>query len=98
MTTRTNTVKVATLSHEIDHVLVFYPTYSNLAEDVSSQPEYNSFMSIGDISWNEFEDGFPNLMIENIENFRGRGVVFLADFSNMHNIFPQLSGTLYFLK
>lgn len=44
-----------------------------------------------DISWAEFEDGFPNLLINNVEKIHGRDVVFLADFLNLRELFTQIS-------
>jgi len=50
-----------------------------------------SFLRLGSISWQSFEDGFPNLFIHDIGNIRGRHCVFLADFLNSADIFQQLS-------
>jgi ribose-phosphate pyrophosphokinase len=45
----------------------------------------------GDIKWGEFEDGFPNLLIEKVNKIQGRDVVFLADFMNPRELFAQMS-------
>jgi len=45
----------------------------------------------GDISWAKFEDGFPNLFIQNVETIRGRDVVVLVSFLNQSQMLSQLS-------
>eukprot|EP01121_Diplochlamys_sp_Union-15-3_P014811 TRINITY_DN477_c0_g1_i3.p1 TRINITY_DN477_c0_g1~~TRINITY_DN477_c0_g1_i3.p1 ORF type:complete len:319 (-),score=40.31 TRINITY_DN477_c0_g1_i3:58-1014(-) len=41
--------------------------------------------------WKKFEDGLPNLMIENVQDIRGRDVVFFADFLDPGTMFEQLA-------
>jgi phosphoribosylpyrophosphate synthetase len=43
------------------------------------------------ISLRNFDDGFPNLFINNAQNIRGQHVAFLACFSSPHVIFEQIS-------
>ncbi|KAL4193770.1 hypothetical protein AMTRI_Chr06g178520 [Amborella trichopoda] len=43
------------------------------------------------INWRSFDDGFPNLFINNAHDIRGRHVAFLASFSSPAVIFEQLS-------
>jgi len=45
----------------------------------------------GEISWEKFEDGFPNIMIKNVDQIRGRDVIFLASFLNHTELLSQLS-------
>jgi len=44
-----------------------------------------------DIRWESFEDGFPNLFIENVKAMAGRHVLFLANFYPVDMIYPQLA-------
>jgi len=41
--------------------------------------------------WKTFEDGFPNIMISDVNNIRSRHCVLLLDFLNLEKIFAQLS-------
>jgi len=44
------------------------------------------------ITWNKFEDCFPNIMIKNISTIQGRDAVFLADFyDGSQSMFEQLA-------
>ncbi|KAK9145053.1 hypothetical protein Sjap_004956 [Stephania japonica] len=43
------------------------------------------------INWRNFDDGFPNLFINNAQDIRGQHVAFLASFSSPSVIFEQLS-------
>eukprot|EP01118_Nematostelium_gracile_P018146 TRINITY_DN7972_c0_g1_i1.p1 TRINITY_DN7972_c0_g1~~TRINITY_DN7972_c0_g1_i1.p1 ORF type:complete len:348 (+),score=89.91 TRINITY_DN7972_c0_g1_i1:50-1045(+) len=52
---------------------------------------YGKFFRKGEISWDKFEDGFPNLFIRNVESVRGRDVVFIASFLNQMELLSQLS-------
>lgn len=45
----------------------------------------------GEISWQKFRDGFPDLRIHNAARLRNRHVVFLASFDEPADIFRQLS-------
>jgi ribose-phosphate pyrophosphokinase len=54
-------------------------------------PEAAKFIRAGDVSWNSFEDGFPNIMIEKVDKLRNRHCLFLADFLNPADMFHQLS-------
>lgn len=44
-----------------------------------------------DILWNTFEDGYPNIFIENIEECAGKNIIFLGSFHSPGLIFEQLS-------
>jgi hypothetical protein len=79
---------------QISHLLFYCPSYSDVADQILN--ECQSFMRRGTIHWNTFEDGFPNLMIESVDNVRGRDVVFLADFLDISSIFAQLSGETHY--
>jgi phosphoribosylpyrophosphate synthetase len=43
------------------------------------------------INWRSFDDGFPNLFINNAHDIRGQHVAFLASFSSPSVIFEQIS-------
>ncbi|KAI5662057.1 hypothetical protein M9H77_21380 [Catharanthus roseus] len=59
-----------------------------LARKVASQSE---FIQLQTINWRSFDDGFPNLFINNAQDIRGQHVAFLASFSSPAVIFEQLS-------
>jgi hypothetical protein len=90
---KSKTLAETTLPRSITSLLVAYPTFGGLAEDIMKVTGQTEAMAIGAVSWKKFEDGFPNLMIHNVENFRSRDVVILIDFLHLETIFPQLSGT-----
>jgi len=41
--------------------------------------------------WSTFEDGFPNLMIKDVDSIRNKHCLVLLDFMNLEKIFEQLS-------
>jgi len=48
-------------------------------------------LRLGRISWNRFEDGFPNLFIHDVEAVRGSDVIFLMSLLNHNTFLAQLS-------
>lgn len=50
-----------------------------------------SGMLIGSYLLRKFDDGFPNIFINNAQDLRGQHVAFLASFSSQGVIFEQLS-------
>ncbi len=44
-----------------------------------------------DIQWDNFEDGFPNIFINNVKDLIFRDVIFLANFYPSSLIFEQMS-------
>jgi ribose-phosphate pyrophosphokinase len=48
-------------------------------------------ITLGTIRWGVFADGFPNIMIDNVEAIRNHAVAFLASFDTPGDIFFQLS-------
>lgn len=50
-----------------------------------------SGMLIGSYLFRKFDDGFPNIFINNAQDLRGQHVAFLASFSSQGVIFEQLS-------
>jgi hypothetical protein len=94
---KSQTLAQPTLDRSITNVLVSFPSFNNLALDIMNVAGQCDTMNVGGVSWKKFEDGFPNLMIHNVENFRSRDVVFLADFLHLEALFPQLAGSSFFL-
>ncbi|KAF9612838.1 hypothetical protein IFM89_004248 [Coptis chinensis] len=56
--------------------------------DITTASTHGALQSI---NWRSFDDGFPNLFINNAQDIRGRHVAFLAFFSSPCVIFEQLS-------
>jgi ribose-phosphate pyrophosphokinase len=48
-------------------------------------------ITLGDIAWGRFEDGFPNLRVEEVKGIRNKHIAFLASFDTPGEIFSQLS-------
>lgn len=92
---RAATVPETKLPRHISQLIVAFPTYQPLLEAILSIDGVSRYMSRGGISWKKFEDGFPNLMINDVEDFRSRDVVILVDFLNLENIFSQLAGMCF---
>ncbi|KAJ6938914.1 ribose-phosphate pyrophosphokinase 4 [Populus alba x Populus x berolinensis] len=81
--------KVETQQQKQKQVHLFYCVESEeLARNVAAHSE---FITLQSINWRSFDDGFPNLFINNAENLRGQHVAFLASFSSPGVIFEQLS-------
>ena len=57
-------------------VLYYCPQMKALAESVAEQAKQdgNLQISLGEISWGKFPDGFPNLFVEGAESIRGKHV------------------------
>eukprot|EP01083_Nonionella_stella_P029079 80129_1 len=71
-----------------DKSYLFYcPSMKQIAIDIQKQS--NGCVILGDISWELFNDGFPNLRVNNAFNIRWAHVAFLADLSDPRNIFEQ---------
>jgi len=69
---QSRTVVTASLSPKVQHVIFCSPSFTNLAEEiVTCDSSAKDFVALGKIQWKKFEDGFPNLMINNVENVRG---------------------------
>ncbi|KAI3719729.1 hypothetical protein L6452_20631 [Arctium lappa] len=70
-------------------VLLFYCVEAEeLAHKIYAQSDLIQLQSI---NWRSFDDGFPNLFINNAQEIRGQHVAFLASFSSPAVIFEQLS-------
>ena len=70
-------------------VFLFYcDECKELARKVASESQ---FITLQSIKWRSFNDGFPNIFINNAQDLRGQHVAFLASFSSPGVIFEQLS-------
>ncbi|XP_062009029.1 ribose-phosphate pyrophosphokinase 4 [Rosa rugosa] len=70
-------------------VYLFYcAECEDLARQVASQSD---LITLQTIKWRNFDDGFPNIFINNAQELRGQHVAFLASFSSQGVIFEQLS-------
>lgn len=70
-------------------VYLFYCSEcEDLARQIASQSD---LITLQTIKWRNFDDGFPNIFINNAQALRGQHVAFLASFSSQGVIFEQLS-------
>ncbi|PQM37179.1 hypothetical protein Pyn_39935 [Prunus yedoensis var. nudiflora] len=61
-------------------VFLFYcAECEDLARQVASQSDH---ITLQTIKWRTFDDGFPNIFINNAQDLRGQHVAFLASFSS----------------
>ena len=68
--------------------VLFCPQMAGLARQLC---DLNDVCQPGEISWQNFMDGFPDLRIKNAAELRKSHIVFLASFDNPVEIFRQLS-------
>jgi len=68
--------------------LLACPQMAVLAERIAAG---RADIHLGYIRWDTFDDGYPNILIDNIEAIRNHDVAFLASFDTPGDIFPQLS-------
>lgn len=69
--------------------LLFHcPATAQLAQRVA---QVSDNVELGEITWDRFEDGFPNLFVKNAVHIRNRHVAFLASFYSVEAIFEQIS-------
>lgn len=66
--------------------------YCSECEDLARKvAAHSDLITLQSINWRNFDDGFPNLYINNAQEMRGQHVAFLAAFSSPGVIFEQLS-------
>jgi len=65
------------------------PEMKNMAQEILKRN--TEFFKKGDISWERFNDGFPNIFINDIGSIRGRDVVILLDLYDPNNLLEQMS-------
>ena len=68
--------------------LLACPQMTALAERITAG---HTGIDLGSIRWNTFADGYPNIMIDNVEALRNHDLAFLASFDTPGDIFFQLS-------
>ncbi len=68
--------------------ILYCPQMKDLALRLCSE---NKRCLPGEISWNYFQDGFPNLKVMEADSLRNRHVAFLASLDSPGEIFSQLS-------
>ena len=71
-----------------DCLLFYCPEAEPLARDIA---QASARVELGEVQWNRFEDGFPNLFVKNALTIRNRHVGFLASFHSTEAIFEQIS-------
>jgi ribose-phosphate pyrophosphokinase len=69
--------------------LFYCPQQRELAQRIAAARPDN--VTLGEIQWRTFADGFPNLFIEGAAEIRNCHVVFLASFRDPREIFEQLA-------
>ncbi|MFP4030357.1 MAG: ribose-phosphate diphosphokinase [Desulfococcaceae bacterium] len=68
--------------------LLHCPQMAKLAENIAAgHPD----IQLGEVAWESFRDGFPNLRIESVKSLRNQDVAFLASLDTPAEIFRQLS-------
>ena len=73
-----------------DKIVLFYcESMKGVASEIAEKS--NGAIVLGNIQWELFHDGFPNLKVKNAYNLRWAHVAFLADLSDPRNIFEQYS-------
>jgi len=75
---------------KLNYVL-YTPSQAGVAKELLALPGASEHTRLGTVQWREFEDGLPNIFIKDVEELRNRDVVFLCDFLNPREMFPQLS-------
>ncbi|KAF3444978.1 hypothetical protein FNV43_RR14671 [Rhamnella rubrinervis] len=66
--------------------------YCSECEDLARKVAFQSdLITLQTIKWRNFDDGFPNIFINNAQDLRGQHVAFLASFSSPGVIFEQFS-------
>jgi len=72
-----------------DEFILFYTDEtSDLAHQIAKTGNH---IKLGKVRWSTFDDGFPNLYVEDATKLRNKNVAFLASFHNPAVIFQQLS-------
>ncbi|CAN0897331.1 Ribose-phosphate pyrophosphokinase 4 [Linum grandiflorum] len=80
---------IASVPQHSKQVLLFYCLEcEELARKIAAT---SPLVTLQSINWRSFQDGFPNLYINNAHDIRGQHVAFLASFSSPSVIFEQLS-------
>eukprot|EP00216_Chloropicon_sp_CCMP2111_P000618 CAMPEP_0198238682 /NCGR_PEP_ID=MMETSP1446-20131203/4293_1 /TAXON_ID=1461542 ORGANISM="Unidentified sp, Strain CCMP2111" /NCGR_SAMPLE_ID=MMETSP1446 /ASSEMBLY_ACC=CAM_ASM_001112 /LENGTH=318 /DNA_ID=CAMNT_0043921149 /DNA_START=152 /DNA_END=1108 /DNA_ORIENTATION=+ len=75
-------------SREHSCLLFHSPDTEDLAQKIAGTSEK---IQLGEITWKQFPDQYPNLFIKDAQSLRNRHVAFLASFHDPALIFEQLS-------
>ncbi|MBF0566415.1 MAG: ribose-phosphate pyrophosphokinase-like domain-containing protein, partial [Nitrospirae bacterium] len=65
--------------------------YHNSVEELAAETIRLSGCSCGTIQWNRFNDGWPNLYIDDIGRVKNRDVIFIASFHSRDVLFEQMA-------
>ncbi|CAB3981682.1 ribose-phosphate pyrophosphokinase 4-like [Paramuricea clavata] len=84
------------MENDVGSVLFYHNSMEKLAKSIAEHCQCKSGGKAvnlkHDIQWKSFEDGWPNLFIENVkDNCAGRDVIFLGSFHSPEVVFEQLS-------
>lgn len=80
-----------------DRIVLFScPEMESLRREILGIKGINEYVKPGEISWKRFEDGFPNLFIEDVNQIRGKHVAFIVGFLDHQMLLSQL-GILFAL-
>ena len=72
----------------MDAILFHCPQMADLAKRICAADQR---ISLGKISWKNFEDGTPNLFIQKTKRIRQKQAAFLCSLDSLEDYFPQLS-------
>ena len=72
-------------------VLFYAPEMEELAKKIVEEEVGDSSVELGSINWRTFNDGFPDLFVNDAYGVRDRHVAFLASFHSPEVIFEQIS-------
>lgn len=72
----------------MDAILFHCPQMADLAKRICSK---NPRITLGNIKWERFEDGYPNLYVDKQRQIRRANAAFLASFDEPGDIFEQMS-------
>nr|XP_039257336.1 ribose-phosphate pyrophosphokinase 4-like [Styela clava] len=87
-------LNMASSSVPCDTLMICHPSMSILAKkinDLVAKSQGKRIVFKEDIHWKFFEDGYPNIFIDNIEECSGKHVIYLGSFYSPSVVFEQLS-------
>jgi ribose-phosphate pyrophosphokinase len=73
-----------------DKIFFACPQMANLMAEVAVKVSRDEAITLGNILWKDFKDGWPNLFVENAESVKGMDVFFFASFDNPAEAFKQI--------
>eukprot|EP01128_Nolandella_sp_AFSM9_P001881 TRINITY_DN12282_c0_g1_i1.p1 TRINITY_DN12282_c0_g1~~TRINITY_DN12282_c0_g1_i1.p1 ORF type:complete len:358 (+),score=67.32 TRINITY_DN12282_c0_g1_i1:69-1076(+) len=76
---------------QVTHLLYHCASMDQIASAVSQAVSELDYLRRGEVKWEAFEDGFPNIMLPDVNALHNRHCVVLADFLDRSEIFEQLS-------